>query len=440
MLNQSERLSEAEAVTDAPRNATRPVLDLLDRQRDRTERLLNAVRAAVLLLLGSAALAYAPALPPALNRVNVLVLVPNLCWTALQYLLFHRRERLPGWLVIVNPLIDVSAVTAIILGYGLTESGALALKSPIFLLYFAILAARPMASSPRSTVSVALLVITEYAGLSAFFLASQRAILVQSPVAASAGAGVTLLDELAKVLFLTMAGAIATYATVWQERLARGYFRESRDRELLEVRLASAQLDALKLQLRPHFLFNTINTITALIPTVPSAATRMLADLSELLRASLRGGDIQEVTVSRELEVLEHYLDIQRTRFGDRLVIDVEVEARTRAALLPSLILQPLVENAIRHGIAPRDAGGRVEIHVRRSGDSLCLEVTDDGIGVAAVSDGEGVGLGNTRARLYRLYGVRHHFNAFPREGGGFAVRIDLPFRLAAEPAAAAVA
>src|SRR5688572_30085303 len=136
---------------------------LLDVQRERAERLLNGVRAGVIGLLAAAALAYAPSLTPALNRVNVLVLAPTLAWTVAQYLIFYRRRQLPGWLSIANPLVDITAVSAIILGYALAQSAALALKTPIFLSYFVILAARPIASSTARAALVAALAVAQYA-------------------------------------------------------------------------------------------------------------------------------------------------------------------------------------------------------------------------------------------------------------------------------------
>jgi len=158
----------------------------------------------------------------------------------------------------------------------------------------------------------------------------------------------------------------------------------------------------------------------------------MVAGLSELLRASLRLADEQEVPLARELEHLRLYVDIQQTRFGDRLAVAMDVDPAVRSALVPSLLLQPLVENAIRHGITPRAAGGRISVRATRDADDLRLEVRDDGVG-AATQNGvlarEGVGLTNTRERLRRLHGARHRFAYESRVGSGFAVRITVPFR-----------
>ena len=412
---------------------------LLDVQRERAERLLNGVRAGVLGLLAVAALVYAPSLTPALNRVNVLVLAPTLAWTVAQYVIFYRHERLPGWLSIANPLVDITAVSAIIVGYALAQSAALALKTPIFLSYFVILAARPIASSTARAALVSALAVMQYAFLVQFFVISGR-ITTTSPLAAPSVSGVSLLDESAKLLLLALAGAVATYATAWHERLAISYFRQARDREQLEARLARAQLQTLKLQLQPHFLFNTLNTITALIGVDPRVAERMVSGLSELLRLSLRNAGEQEVPLSRELELLEHYVEIQQIRFRDRLTVKLEVAPDTMQALVPNFILQPLVENAIRHGIGPRAAPGHVDVRAYRENGSLHLRVADNGVGARArrsEPSGEGIGLGNTKARLEHLYGSEHAFSAQGGADGGFVVDIVIPFRPRGETAGA---
>jgi hypothetical protein len=430
----ASRTSPDEALTEAPRR-------LLDARRDRAERLLNAVRAVVLVLLATAALAYAPSLPPALNRANVLVLVPMLAWTACQYALFYRAPALPGWLGVVNPLLDITAVTVIMGSYGLAASASLALKSPMFLAYFVILAARPIASSTRKAAAVAILVVIEYAALVLVLSAMGRVVIAATPITASTGSAVSPLDESAKLLFLIVAGAVAIYATSWHERLATSYYRESHERAQMGVRLAHARLESLKLQMHPHFLFNTLNTITALISTAPLTAERVVTGLSELLRVSLHNAGEQEVPLERELELLEPYLEIQQIRFQDRLAITLSVAPDSRKALVPNLILQPLVENAIRHGIAPRASGGRVDIDARCENGVLHLRVTDDGVGLTHAGDrppADGVGLGNTRARLQYLYGSQHQFQLHGGPHGGFAVDISIPFHLAPVDTAAA--
>jgi len=406
---------------------------LLELHRDRAERLLNAVRAVVLLLMSIAALAYAPTLTPALNRVNIAVLAPALIWTVGQYLFFYRRMRLPTWLTIVNPIVDITAVSMIVGGYGLAHKTSLGLKSPMFLAYLVILGARPMTSSWRRASFVSTLAVAQYLALLALFVALGRVHFAVSPLDASGTPLISLLDEGAKVLLLIVAGAVATYATLWNERLVMQYSGESRNREQLEVRLAQAQFQRLKLQLQPHFLFNTLNTITALISQDRVQAERMISRLSELLRQSLRGDSEQEVALERELHMLRHYLEIQQARFADRLRVTFRIASDTQQALVPNFLLQPLVENAIRHGIAPRASGGHIEIEARREGDALRITVSDDGLGAATPGDkGEGIGLSNTRARLEHLYGRLQRMQ-ISSAADGFRVGIEIPYRLAGE-------
>ncbi|MGH7806237.1 MAG: sensor histidine kinase [Candidatus Binatia bacterium] len=210
------------------------------------------------------------------------------------------------------------------------------------------------------------------------------------------------------------------------------YSRKYRERELhaaeLEAHLAQAQLHALQMQLNPHFLFNTLNAISALMHRDVEAADRMIARLSELLRLTLEGGRAHEVRLAAELEFLSGYLDIERARFGDRLSIRLDVDEEALDAWVPSLILQPLVENAIRHGIQPRPGAGRVDLRARREDGMLRVEIEDDGRGLAENAE-DGVGLSNTRARLRHLYGERHEFDLRNAPHGGVCVRLGIPFR-----------
>lgn len=402
---------------------------LLAAERDRAERLLNAVRLVVLTLLCGAALAYAPSLPRALNMVNASLLTITLSWTVGQHRIFYQRERLPDWLSVTNSVVDVTAVTALITSYGFAYSAQMALKAPIVAAYFVILAAVPVASSTRKAAWISGLVVAEYALVILAFVFSGSLTMVLSPVAASTSAAVSWLDEGAKLLLLACAGAVATYAAHWQERLSRRFSKAAHESEQLQARLDQARLQALRLQLQPHFLFNTLNTITALVHRDPPSAERMVTGLSELLRVSLGTAGDQEVRVDRELEVLRHYLDIQLVRFPDRLSVQFEIDPAARDAMVPSLLLQPLVENAIKHGISPRVAAGSLHIVVARRNETLALEVSDDGVGTrGSLPLVEGVGLGNARARLASLYGAHHRFDAGPRAGGGFAVNIQIPF------------
>ncbi|MFI5183642.1 MAG: sensor histidine kinase [Vicinamibacteria bacterium] len=214
------------------------------------------------------------------------------------------------------------------------------------------------------------------------------------------------------------------------------YYREYTARDLsasrLEGQLAQAQLQILRMQLHPHFLFNTLNTISALIHKDVRAADRMLALLGDLLRDSFEKLGAQEVALKQELDFLDRYLEIEQTRFQDRLVVAKEIAPETLDALVPNLILQPLVENAIRHGIARRAGAGRVELAAWRDNGMLAVRIRDDGPGLptgVAPSSRGGVGLANSQARLVQLYGRNHRFELSNRPEGGFEVVLAVPFR-----------
>ena len=214
------------------------------------------------------------------------------------------------------------------------------------------------------------------------------------------------------------------------------YYRTTRQREVrtaqLERGLAQAELRNLRLQLQPHFLFNALNTISSTMYDDPRSADRMIGQLSQLLRLSLRSSHAHEVPLRDELEVLDCYLGLMRARFGNRLRVSVNATPEALDALAPSLLLQPLVENAIRHGNASQTAGGAIDVQATRVGSMLQLEVTDDGPGAPLGTDvfGRGVGLSATRDRLRLLFGDGHRFEAGNR-GAGFAVSIAIPYRRA---------
>jgi len=222
------------------------------------------------------------------------------------------------------------------------------------------------------------------------------------------------------------------------------YYRLYRERRLqaaeLGARLAHAQLELLRMQLQPHFLFNTLHSIAELVHHDADAADRMVTQLGDFLRLSLDHAGQQEVPLRQELEFLHAYLGIERIRFGERLRVRTAVAPDTLDALVPNLVLQPLVENAIRHGIAAHARSGVIEIAARRRGDALELEVGDNGGGLLAPADvlPEGVGLSNTRSRLEGLYGDRHSLMLRNRTMGGVVVTLIIPYR-AAPPAAGAL-
>jgi anti-sigma regulatory factor (Ser/Thr protein kinase) len=219
--------------------------------------------------------------------------------------------------------------------------------------------------------------------------------------------------------------------------LAVDYYRQSRRREVreaqLEARLAHAKLEALKMQLHPHFLFNTLNAVSVLVRKGENqAAVRMIAGLSDLLRLALDKSGAQEVTLEEEMHFLDRYLSIEKIRFGDRLRVSVDVPRDALDARVPNLVLQPLVENAIRHGIAPQPGAGRLDIRADVVGDRLRLRVVDDGVGVNGsppASAGAGVGLRNTRERLRQLYGDRFRLELLPGRGRGTEAVLEIPLR-----------
>lgn len=205
------------------------------------------------------------------------------------------------------------------------------------------------------------------------------------------------------------------------------YARRYRERD---EQLARAELHHLKTQLHPHFLFNALNTVSAYVRSDPEVATRMIARLSDLLRHALDSAGTQEVALEEELRVLEAYLEIEQVRFADRLRVEWRIDPSAMRASVPHLILQPLVENAIRHGIAPRLAPGMVVIVAERRNGSLHLTVRDDGVGMRKpMTDIAGVGLTNTRNRLRQLYGARQAMEVTSPDDGGWRVEIRVPFR-----------
>lgn len=215
-----------------------------------------------------------------------------------------------------------------------------------------------------------------------------------------------------------------------------GYYSRYRKGELksaqLESMLAQAELQSLKMQLHPHFLFNTLHSISALLNSDVESARRMLARLGDFLRFTLENAGTQEVSVQQEMEFLKGYLEIERIRFQDRLTIKIDVEPQALDVKVPNLILQPIVENAIRHGIAPRSTPGLIEICVKRGNGMLRIEVRDNGPGLPVNHSciklfKGGVGLANTRARLDQLYGARHRFELENNPTGGLTVTLEVP-------------
>lgn len=227
----------------------------------------------------------------------------------------------------------------------------------------------------------------------------------------------------------------AVYLIIASVAHAFSYYRRAQQRETeaiaLTAGLARAKLDALRLQLQPHFLFNTLNAISTLVHRDPAAADELIGDLSELLRLSLQTAD-HEVPLARELELLDCYLAIEQIRLGDRLRIVLEIDPQARTALVPTFVLQPLAENAIRHGIEPRLAPGTLTIRADLANGSLRLVVSDDGVGLKSTgtaSGRRGIGIANTEQRLHALHGDSARLELTAPETGGVRVEIVLPVR-----------
>ena len=245
---------------------------------------------------------------------------------------------------------------------------------------------------------------------------------------------------------------LVVYIAVLAAGVARDYFLRYRARQEeavrlqahaahLQAQLADARLTALRTQLNPHFLFNTLHAVSALVERDPRGVRRMIARLSELLRYTLDGADEQEIPLEQELTFLERYLEIMQIRFQGRLAVDTQADPDVLDALVPNLILQPLVENAVKHGVSKVDGAGRIEIRARREGERVVLSVQDNGPGLGGtdVAEEEGVGLRNTRARLAQLYGPAQNLTLRVAEGGGLIAEVVLPYHTDTDLRAAGV-
>lgn len=274
-------------------------------------------------------------------------------------------------------------------------------------------------------------------GLAGLFYSSAQTLLYTLVTVSLAGGnfgGETYGATFSSFFFRRFHFGILIYWAIVLITHAVGYYR---DREIrtsqLEAELAQAQLQALRMQLRPHFLFNTLNAIAALVDQDPKAAGLMVARLGDLLRLSLSADSSQKVSLKQELDFLNNYLEIEKVRFRDRLTVELDVAPEALRASVPTLLLQPLVENSIRHGIEKRREAGRIEVTAARSEGVLRLRVADNGCappeGVLRIR--EGIGLANTRARLERLYHSQFRLELGAREGGGTQVAIEIPYESA---------
>jgi two-component system, LytTR family, sensor kinase len=267
-----------------------------------------------------------------------------------------------------------------------------------------------------------------YGLLALLFSAFHDVLLIALYFPSSPFGTLSLLRHRAYVLLPDFLGGIVISGLVLG--LAHAWREQSRA-ATLEAQLAQAQLEALKMQLHPHFLFNTLNAIAALQLEDPETARRMVVRLSDFLRATLENSGAREISVDREVDFVSRYLEIERVRFPSTLTVEITIDPETRDALVPNLILQPIVENAIRHGIAAKASGGHVEIRAVRQNGCLQLSVrnTGPGLGAAALRvSGTGRGLAITRNRLERQYGSTAYLSIQNASGGGVEVSIRLPF------------
>jgi two-component sensor histidine kinase len=237
---------------------------------------------------------------------------------------------------------------------------------------------------------------------------------------------------------------IMVYGVIVGVSHAVAYYHESQDRKLkqahLETRLVEARLKTLEAELHPHFLFNTLHAISTLVHRDPEAADRTISRLSDLLRITFDRSGEPRISLKDEIEFLQKYLEIEQTRFQDRLTVRVEIDPEALDGEVPRLILQPLVENAIKHGIGHRSEGGFVQITAGREEDRLWMQVRDNGGGLhggTLRALNKGVGLSNTRARLECLYGSNHQL-VFTDQRGGLSVRVEIPFTRATSGGATA--
>jgi len=229
--------------------------------------------------------------------------------------------------------------------------------------------------------------------------------------------------------------AVITYAATVGAGYAAEYTRRSRELARLQAELTQAQLSALRMQLNPHFLFNTLHTIAAFVREHDEhQAVELIERLGDVLRHVLRSSNELEAPLASEVSFLQKYLEIEQARFGDRLEVSFAIAGDASAALVPQLIVQPLVENALRHGLAPRAEPGKLTVSAQRHNGSLELRVRDDGLGLRDGWDAEdGLGLPNVRARLSRMYGPAGRLALTSPPGGGVLATITLPFREAGE-------
>jgi two-component system, LytTR family, sensor kinase len=267
--------------------------------------------------------------------------------------------------------------------------------------------------------------IVEYIRIDVLQVGRRRAARLFAPVSALR---LSFISELI-IYFAVLAAGFA------REYMSRDRVRQQEAERLavetarLQAQLAQARLEALRMQINPHFLFNTLHAMSALVERDPAGVRRMIARLSELLRYTLETGAEHEVTLRQELEFVRRYLEIMQLRFQGRVEVEVNVDPSLNGAMVPNLILQPLVENAIQHGVSRVRGGGRISLGAERRGEQLVLTIRDNGPGVEGEPE-SGIGLANTRARLEQMYGDGASVELRPGEEGGTVAEIALPWRV----------
>src|SRR5437867_2766272 len=234
-------------------------------------------------------------------------------------------------------------------------------------------------------------------------------------------------------LIIALLIVIAVHAVLYYQNFRASELAQSS----LITQLAQAQLRALKMQLHPHFLFNTLHSISSLVLEDPPKANSMIARLGDFLRLTLENSNQQLVSLKEETEFLRCYLEIEQVRFGDRLTVTFELEPQTLSAQVPHLILQPVVENAIQHAIAPRSTRGHINIEAKRLNSLLRVAISDNGPGISSNANlpwKQGVGLTNVRTRLQQIYGPDFRFELMNTNGGGLTAVMEIPFEREPNP------
>lgn len=313
-----------------------PITQLVDAERARAEQLLNYVRGVVLIVLTTAALAYAPRISPALRVLNFSVLIPLMLWTIAQHLIARRKPRSLQWLSVVNPILDLTAVSTILMGYGVLGSPVLAVKTPLFGAYFVILAARPITSSTRMAVFATTLAAVQYLGIVAYVVSHGSLPITTDPVAAVSSPAISFLDQGARILLLVIMGAVSTYATAWHERLLRRALQEQVRRAFEERALSERLQETDKL--------SAIGTLAASVAHEVASPLTSIALLADMMRTTAENAQVREdaATIAQEARrtelVIRDLLQVVRPRSPEAAPVSLEEIVERALTLLRLLI------------------------------------------------------------------------------------------------------